>query len=108
MPDPILRRFAFDLQRQTDAPVDTPAAQCREWYQAQQRAALSRLLKALRRDPFHEPEQLDDGLSAYCPRCHSQFQDGTTQCSDCADVRLIEFASSAESHVRAARKRKHA
>jgi hypothetical protein len=106
--DPILRRLAFDVERPAATPADTPAARCREWYHAQKRSACQRLLKALRRDPFREPERVDADLAAYCPRCHSQFQEGTKQCSDCADVELIEFVDAGEGRGRAARKRKRA
>ncbi|MBY0492628.1 MAG: hypothetical protein K2Y23_00310 [Cyanobacteria bacterium] len=89
--DPLLRRCGFDLDR-ADAPAGEPAvASCREWYRAQKRAAFTELLKALQRNPFSEPAKSDETVALYCPRCHSQFEDGITDCADCEAVALVPF-----------------
>ena len=89
--DALLRRAGFDLDQAASA-ADTPAANCRRWYHEQKRRSFRGLLEALRRDPFAAPEPVDEGMAAYCPRCHSQFQQGTSCCSDCEDLGLIAFA----------------
>ena len=105
--NPLLRRFGFDLERAA-APADSPAARCRAWYQSQKSAAFRSLLKSLKRDPFIPPSPLDESLVLYCPRCHSQFEDGTTDCADCVEVELMRFSSVQAERELKPRKRKRA
>ena len=34
------------------------------------------------------PETWEPGVSLFCPRCHSTFKRGVSECSDCGDMRL--------------------
>jgi hypothetical protein len=106
--DSILRRLGFDLERGTAAHAGAPAAACREWYHEQKRSAFKGLLKAVGRNPLGAPERADDGMAAYCPRCHAQFQQGTDQCSDCVDATLVTFVKPDERADRGTRKRTRA
>jgi hypothetical protein len=105
--NPLMRRLGFDLER-TPPQSDSPAARCRAWYQSQKSAAFRRLLTSLKRDPFAEPAPLDASLVLYCPRCHGQFEEGTTACSDCVDVELMRFSSAQVRYEPKPRKRKRA
>ena len=90
--DPLLRRVGFDLEH-GDAKHDEPSvARCREWYLAQKRASFRQLLRDLKRDPFTAPAAIDETVTLYCPRCHDQFGEGTTACSDCVGVALVPLA----------------
>ena len=95
--DSLLRRFGFDLDRVAATPAESPAAHCRRWYREEQRRSFRGLLTTLDRDPFAAPDREDDSVIAYCPRCHSQFQEGSTHCSDCDDLGLIAFAKAVSS-----------
>jgi hypothetical protein len=106
--DPLLRRFGFDLERTAPQPADSAAGRCRAWYQLQKRSAFRTLLTSLKRDPFAEPTPLDASLVLYCPRCHGQFGDGTSECSDCVDVALARLSSAPVRREPKPRKRRRA
>ncbi|HEX6164383.1 MAG TPA: hypothetical protein VFZ31_13515 [Vicinamibacterales bacterium] len=105
--DALLRRGGFDLERTDTLASEPAAARCQEWYRAQKRAAFNESLRALKRNPFTAPERIDDAVSLYCPRCHSQFEDGVSECADCGDVALIPLPGAAVEEPRS-RERKRA
>ena len=105
--DPLLRRSGFDLGRADTFANDPAAAGCQEWYRAQKRAAFKELLRGLKRDPFAAPERIDETMALYCPRCHSQFEEGIEECADCSDVALVRLDADAVEEQKN-RKRKRA
>ena len=104
----LLRRHGFDLERNVAQAVDSPAANCRAWYRAEQRSAFRILLKSLKHDPFAPPDKADASLTSYCPRCHSQYGEDAGECGDCIDVALVRLSNADAGREAKPRKRKRA
>ncbi len=91
---PVLRRQWFDLEQvaaatsaESNIEDDDAAGRCRQWFsRAQQAAAQSaapNIVRALLAAPPAE-----EGMTSYCPRCHSQYAAGPNACGDCGGLTL--------------------
>ncbi len=91
----VARREWFDVSRSSDSTNASPGHDCLRWH----RAALTRHIESLSGrlgyDLREPPSQDDETMVHYCPRCHRQFGQSATTCSDCMDVTLSLFPRAA-------------
>jgi hypothetical protein len=85
-----VRRQAIDLQADgTSEPVDEATA-CRQWFAALVLRELIEQSKQSGMEIFRAPQR-EEGMHAYCPKCHSQFRHVDGACDDCSGVGLRTF-----------------
>ena len=88
----VIRPIVFDISRPVGAGEYPEWAACRSWHHEIMRNHVSRMLRTVNCDPLVPPPREDSAMAAFCPRCHTQYSEGRTACSACADVALQPYA----------------
>ena len=87
----VIRPIVFDISRPVGAADDADWAARRSWHHEVIKNQVSRMLRVVDCDPSTAPAREDTAMAAFCPRCHTQYAEGRTACSACADVALTPY-----------------
>lgn len=94
-----IRKYRVDIERAAQRPASTLSADadaCATWFSKVVGDTTRLAWKRMDVDVFGPPTQEDEFAHSYCPRCHAQFREGTSRCSDCDEHPLVAFVSVAE------------
>jgi hypothetical protein len=85
-----IRPLVYDLfQARTPGLPDSQWLACRTWHRDVLRDEVARLLQGHDLDLVTAPVADDASMMAFCPRCHTQYGQGSSTCAVCADVSLL-------------------